>query len=161
MQLRTSLSLYRPLMPRFPQDRALQDAITEIRTLLERFANGKSMGIIVDAFNALADDAKRDQELRDWFRAVDGYVRKVCTLFLSSSIPPNIILFSRFFWSLVMFWSRTATHRRIIFASRAVNFTMTSIRTTSIIYSRVLGSGSRQWVMTQYVPLSAFFHRVY
>ncbi|KAF9457296.1 hypothetical protein BDZ94DRAFT_1326382 [Collybia nuda] len=59
------------------EDRALKNAIAEIRTLLERFANGKSMGIIVDAFNVLADDARRDQQLKNWFRSVDAYVRKV------------------------------------------------------------------------------------
>ncbi|GLB36910.1 putative protein of unknown function (DUF4449) [Lyophyllum shimeji] len=55
----------------------LQQALSELRTLLERFANGKSMDDILDAFGALADDARRDKELRDWFGAVDGYIRKV------------------------------------------------------------------------------------
>lgn len=59
------------------QDQALQDAINEIRTLLERFANGMSMDIVLDAFGALRDDAQRDQELSQWFEQVDAYVRKV------------------------------------------------------------------------------------
>jgi Family of unknown function (DUF5923) len=33
--------------------------------LLERFARGQSMDIVVDAFNALRDDANRDEELRN------------------------------------------------------------------------------------------------
>ncbi|KAG5639678.1 hypothetical protein H0H81_005861 [Sphagnurus paluster] len=59
------------------QNKSLQRALVEIRTLLERFANGKSMDGIMDAFGALRDDASRDKELRDWFRAVDDYIRKV------------------------------------------------------------------------------------
>jgi hypothetical protein len=55
----------------------LQDAINEIRTLLERFANGRSMDIVIDAFGALRDDAQRDEELSEWFKRVDAYVRKV------------------------------------------------------------------------------------
>jgi len=35
------------------------------------------MDIVVDAFNALRDDANRDEELRNWFKDVDAYVRKV------------------------------------------------------------------------------------
>ncbi|KAG5640527.1 hypothetical protein DXG03_008215 [Asterophora parasitica] len=59
------------------EDKSLHRAITEIRTLLERFANGKSMDTIIDAFGVLRDDAGRDKELRDWFRSVEGYSRKV------------------------------------------------------------------------------------
>ena len=55
----------------------MEDAINEIKTLLERFANGKSMDIIVDAFGALRDDAQRDEELSEWFTQVDTYARKV------------------------------------------------------------------------------------
>lgn len=58
-------------------DRNLKRSISEIRTLLERFANGQSMDIILDAINALSDDAKRDQELRNWFMDVDQYIRQV------------------------------------------------------------------------------------
>jgi Family of unknown function (DUF5923) len=60
------------------QDPSLKQAATELRTLLERFANGKSMDDIVDAINALYDDANRDEELREWFKSVDSYSRKVC-----------------------------------------------------------------------------------
>jgi hypothetical protein len=30
------------------------------------------MDIVVDAFNALRDDANRDEELRNWFKDVDA-----------------------------------------------------------------------------------------
>ncbi|TFK47462.1 hypothetical protein OE88DRAFT_1636556 [Heliocybe sulcata] len=56
---------------------SIQTATAELRTLLERFANGQSMDPIIDAFNQLAEDARRDEELRNWFKSVDGYVRKV------------------------------------------------------------------------------------
>ena len=49
----------------------------QIRTLLERFADGKSMDIIIDAINDLIDDAKHDEEFRQWFQSVDAYSRKV------------------------------------------------------------------------------------
>ncbi|KAF8148712.1 hypothetical protein B0H34DRAFT_668275 [Crassisporium funariophilum] len=58
-------------------DSNLQLCISELRTLLERFANGTSMDIIFDAVNALIDDTRRDEALREWFRAVDLYIRKV------------------------------------------------------------------------------------
>jgi len=52
-------------------------AVEELRTLLERFANGTSMSIIFDAVNVLIDDSRRDPTLGEWFKAVDLYVRKV------------------------------------------------------------------------------------
>ncbi|KDQ55295.1 hypothetical protein JAAARDRAFT_159347 [Jaapia argillacea MUCL 33604] len=58
-------------------DPSLQQAMKELRTLLERFANGQSMNIVVDAINVLIDDARRDEELRAWFTQVDAYARKV------------------------------------------------------------------------------------
>ena len=54
-----------------------QQATSEVRTLLERFANGMSMAIIDDAMHDLWEDAQKDEELRDWFRNVDAYIRKV------------------------------------------------------------------------------------
>ena len=59
------------------QDPALSQATRELRTLLERFANGKSMGQIKDAVDVLYDDANRDEELRNWFKSVNQYARKV------------------------------------------------------------------------------------
>ena len=52
-------------------------AIAELRTLLERFANYKLLDIVIDAINALTDDTRRDQNLREWFKSVDIYIRKV------------------------------------------------------------------------------------
>ena len=61
-------------------DSTLQQATSELRTLLERFANGKSLETIGDAMRTLYDDAQRDEELRNWFRSVDSYIRKVSIL---------------------------------------------------------------------------------
>ncbi|RPD56928.1 hypothetical protein L226DRAFT_573722 [Lentinus tigrinus ALCF2SS1-7] len=58
-------------------DGALNQATYELRTLLERFANGKSLGMIGDAMQTLYNDAQQDEELRNWFRSVDAYTRKV------------------------------------------------------------------------------------
>lgn len=52
-------------------------AIAELRTLLERFANYKLLDVVIDAINALIDDTRRDQSLREWFESVDIYIRKV------------------------------------------------------------------------------------
>ena len=49
----------------------------ELRTLLERFANGMSLDVIGDAMRALYNDAQQDEELRDWFRQCDQYARRV------------------------------------------------------------------------------------
>ncbi|KAG2338803.1 hypothetical protein BDR05DRAFT_951623 [Suillus weaverae] len=59
------------------QDRALSAAMSELRTLLERFANSRSMDGIFDASNALIDDARRDDEFRNWFHRFNTYIRKV------------------------------------------------------------------------------------
>ncbi|KAF8749124.1 hypothetical protein RHS01_10322 [Rhizoctonia solani] len=58
-------------------DPSLRLATRELRTLLERFANGQSMDPILDATGALWDDAQKDEGLRAWFRKMDEYVRKV------------------------------------------------------------------------------------
>ncbi|KAI0954376.1 hypothetical protein AcV7_007628 [Taiwanofungus camphoratus] len=58
-------------------DPALQQATHELRTLLERFANGTSLSVIGDAIQALYNDAQGDEELKDWFKSVDTYTRKV------------------------------------------------------------------------------------
>ena len=59
------------------QDRGLKKATSELRILLERFANNKSMDTIFDAVNALIDDANHDQNLQDWFKSLHAYVRKI------------------------------------------------------------------------------------
>ncbi|KAI0279401.1 hypothetical protein BGY98DRAFT_968754 [Russula aff. rugulosa BPL654] len=58
-------------------DDVLRTSTTQIRTLLERFANGKSMDIIIEPINQLIDDAKNDEEFRQWFQSVDAYTRKL------------------------------------------------------------------------------------
>lgn len=55
--------------------------MAELRTLLERFANYKSLDIVIDAINALIDDTRRDQGLREWFESIDVYIRKVVSPF--------------------------------------------------------------------------------
>ena len=65
---------------------SLQQATSELRTLLERFANGMSLGVIGEAMRVLYDDAQKDDELKNWFRSVDGYTRKVCVSYLRNSV---------------------------------------------------------------------------
>lgn len=59
------------------QDPALHQATKEIRTLLERFANGQSLEIIINAIDRLIQDARHDEDFRHWFSSVDAYSRKV------------------------------------------------------------------------------------
>lgn len=67
----------------FSKDPNFNLSISELRTLLERFANGISMNIIFDAANVLIDDSRRDPALSEWFKDVDLYIRKVrCSPFI-------------------------------------------------------------------------------
>lgn len=50
--------------------------LTLIKTLLERFANYTSADDIIDAINAVYRDADRDPELKNWFKSMNGYIRK-------------------------------------------------------------------------------------
>lgn len=50
--------------------------LTQIKTLLERFANSTSADDLVDAINTVYRDADKDPELKKWFKSIDGYVRK-------------------------------------------------------------------------------------
>ena len=59
-------------------DGSLQQATGELRTLLERFANGMSLAVIGDAMHDLYEDAQKDEDLKKWFKEVDAYIRKVC-----------------------------------------------------------------------------------
>ena len=54
----------------------LKTATSELRTLLEPFANGQSMDIIFNAAN-LINNAQRDEELRNWFKELNAYICKV------------------------------------------------------------------------------------
>lgn len=50
--------------------------LTKFKTLIERFANSTSTDDFFDSLNDIYRDADRDPELKDWFKAVDRYVRK-------------------------------------------------------------------------------------
>ncbi|KAF8980619.1 hypothetical protein BDQ17DRAFT_1514014 [Cyathus striatus] len=53
------------------QDPKLCLAVAELRTILERFANGQNMDVIFSAVERLAQDSRNDEELRAWFWGVD------------------------------------------------------------------------------------------
>lgn len=50
--------------------------LTQLKTLLERFANSTSADDLIDAVNAIYNDADKDPELKGWFRQINSYVRK-------------------------------------------------------------------------------------
>lgn len=58
------------------QDNCLQSAESNLKAIIERFANNTSAADLVDAINDIYRDADRDPELKNWFRSVDGYIRK-------------------------------------------------------------------------------------
>jgi hypothetical protein len=51
--------------------------LTNIKTLLERFANGTSSDDLVESINQIYTDADRDPELKNWFKRIDAYIRKI------------------------------------------------------------------------------------
>jgi len=57
-------------------DSALKRAEDDLKTLIERFANGTSTNDFFDSINQIYKDADRDPELKSWFKAMDSYVRK-------------------------------------------------------------------------------------
>jgi len=57
-------------------DDALKLAEADLKTLIERFANGTSTNDLFDAINNIYRDADQDPELKSWFKQVDQYVRK-------------------------------------------------------------------------------------
>jgi len=130
-------------------DPALKHATTELRTLLERFANGKSMDIVVDAGHALIDDAQRDPELRDWFKKVNAYIHKVRSRHTSFRIYVLIDIHGRSSWMRDTSSSRNATTKGTGCERAAARSTTTSTRAISTVCLRVLGSGSRLWGRTR------------
>ncbi|OJJ49338.1 hypothetical protein ASPZODRAFT_61111 [Penicilliopsis zonata CBS 506.65] len=54
----------------------VQQAETNLRILIERFANGTSMDDFFDSLNNIYKDADQDPELKSWFRHLDSYIRK-------------------------------------------------------------------------------------
>jgi len=50
--------------------------LTNIKTLLERFANSTSFDDVIDSINQIYRDADQDPQLKNWFKHLDAYVRK-------------------------------------------------------------------------------------
>lgn len=59
------------------EDSALELAEADLRTLLERFANSTSADDLIDSINQIYRDAQQDPELRDWFKQLDSYIRRL------------------------------------------------------------------------------------
>lgn len=51
-------------------------AEADLRTLIERFANGTSTSDLWDSINQIYKDAEKDNELRDFFQHLDSYIRR-------------------------------------------------------------------------------------
>ncbi|KJZ74740.1 hypothetical protein HIM_05857 [Hirsutella minnesotensis 3608] len=49
----------------------------DLRTLIERFANGTSTSELWATINQIYKDADRDQELKGWFKNMDSYIRRL------------------------------------------------------------------------------------
>lgn len=58
------------------QDSNLQQAEHHLKVLIERFANHTSSDDLMDAINDIYRDADNDPELKNWFRAVNRYIRR-------------------------------------------------------------------------------------
>ncbi|KAK0674310.1 hypothetical protein QBC41DRAFT_352064 [Cercophora samala] len=54
----------------------LAQAEGDLKTLIERFANGTSTDDLWASINAIYDDADRDPELKGWFRSLNVYIRR-------------------------------------------------------------------------------------
>ena len=50
--------------------------LINIKTLIERFANGTSSEDLFDSINQIYRDADRDPELKNWFKQMDAYIQK-------------------------------------------------------------------------------------
>jgi len=50
--------------------------LTDIKTLLERFANSTSFDDLIDSINQIYKDADRDPDLKNWFKRLDAYIRR-------------------------------------------------------------------------------------
>ncbi|PHH63500.1 hypothetical protein CDD81_5781 [Ophiocordyceps australis] len=51
-------------------------AETDLRTLLERFANGTSTSELWGSIQQIYKEADKDQELRGWFKSMNNYIRR-------------------------------------------------------------------------------------
>lgn len=50
--------------------------LTDLKTLLERFANSTSFDDLFDSINQIYRDADRDPELKNWFKSMNRFIRK-------------------------------------------------------------------------------------
>jgi len=57
-------------------DDSLKAAEADLKTLIERFANGTSTQDLFDSINNIYSDADKDPELKNWFKSIDAYIRK-------------------------------------------------------------------------------------
>ncbi|KAF4468260.1 hypothetical protein FALBO_4879 [Fusarium albosuccineum] len=48
----------------------------DLRTIIERFANGTSTEDLWESIGQIYKDADQDRELKDWFKAMDSYIRR-------------------------------------------------------------------------------------
>ncbi|KAL5482543.1 hypothetical protein ACEPAI_9137 [Sanghuangporus weigelae] len=60
----------------FFEDPTLNQAASEMRTLLERLADGRSMEGMFSAARNMQKDAETDEELREWWGRVDSFARR-------------------------------------------------------------------------------------
>jgi len=58
------------------KDDSLQAAETDLKTLIERFANSTSLDDLFDSINTIYKDADKDPELKNWFKRLDTYIRR-------------------------------------------------------------------------------------
>ncbi|KAK4169433.1 hypothetical protein QBC43DRAFT_62112 [Cladorrhinum sp. PSN259] len=54
----------------------LAQAEGDLKTLIERFANGTSTDDLWSSISTIYDDADRDPELRGWFKSLNAYIRR-------------------------------------------------------------------------------------
>jgi len=57
-------------------DDSLKRAEADLKTLIERFANGTSTDDWFKSINQIYTDADKDPELKSWFKSIDSYIRK-------------------------------------------------------------------------------------
>lgn len=71
----------------------LTQAASEMRTFLERCANGQSMDGMFQVMQRLKEDAQEDEELRNWWSRVDSFAKKVSTtrLLPCTPLPSNFL----------------------------------------------------------------------
>jgi len=50
--------------------------LTQLKTLIERFANNTSSDDVFDSINQIYRDADKDPELKGWFKKMDAFIRK-------------------------------------------------------------------------------------